>query len=384
MKLNEYHTKLHLAAAGIPVPHGRMAETPAQAGQIATELATPVYVKAQVPLSGRLQLQGVQYAHNTDEAFAIAEAMFNRKIKGLSVQRVLIEQAIETIQELYLGITYDRAAGKPLLIISSEGGAELESIAAEKPETVFQERIAPLIGLRGYQITTIASKLNLHREIWPHLQQIALALYSCFIKTDAELMEVNPLAVTTDHQLVALDAKMIVDENALFRQPDIQQQYLPLSESPEEALAYAAALRYVKLEGQIGCVFNGAGIAMAMMDLIYMYGDNQLKPANFLDIGGNTDLEVWKTGLRLVLQDPDVQCVLINVFGGTTRCDDAARALITVCIEQSNQKPIVVRLRGTNASVGTQIITDAQLPGIYFAGSLTQAVVMAIQLASED
>lgn len=384
MKLNEVQAKLRLAEFGIPIPQGQAADTPQQAKIIAEELAKPVFVKAQIPLSGRIHMDGVKYAPDPLTAFKLAEAMLNTTFNGLIPRAVLVEQAIETVHELYIGITYDRTTGQPMLIVSSEGGAELEQISQSHPEITFRETIDPLIGLRGYQIITIASKLNLPRSIWSQLQQIVLALYDCFVDTDSQLIEVNPLALTHDNQLLALDAKMIIDENALFRQTAIKEQYISTSQSHAEQQARAAALSYVKLNGQIGCVFNGAGIAMAMMDLIYMYGGDQVKPANFLDVGGSAKIENWKTGLRIVLQDDDVRCVLMNVFGGTIRCDDAARALIDLCIEESNEKPIVVRLRGTNATQGTRIIGDAQLPYIHFAGTLTDAVTAAIRLAVES
>lgn len=383
MKLNEYQAKLRLAEAGIPIPESHLAATPEEARTITEEFNAPVYVKAQIPISGRFHLGGVRHAMTADDAFGCAMEMLHTTIKGLPINHVLVEKAIDTLQELYIGITYDRTISQPVIIMSSEGGAELETIAQDKPDTVFKEAIAPLIGLRGYQVTTIASKMNLPRDCWPALKQIALSLYDCFVNTDAELIELNPLAVTPNKQLIALDAKMIVDENALYRQP-VLRELAASNDRVEERHARTADLSYIKLDGQVGCVFNGADIAMTAMDLIHIYGNDDVRPANFMDVGGSASLEKWQTGLRIVLKDTDTRSVLVSVFGGTTRCDHVARALIAAQLEDTSNKPIVIRLRGTQAAHGLQMISDAQLPNVYFAETLTEAVVTAIKLATES
>ncbi len=383
MKLNEYPAKLRLTEAGIPIPSGSLTSTAKGAHDVALALGKPVVIKAQVPLSGRALLNGIQHAEGPDEAHAVAQRILNMHIKGLPVHQVLVEAAVPIEQELYIGITYDRTHNKPVLILSSQGGIELEHIAAKHPDTVFREPIAPLIGLRSFQVTTIASQLNLPREYWPELKRIALALYRCFVESDAELIEINPLAVTSGHRLIALDAKIIIDDNGLFRQPALYALRTASSESAVRQIPDQTALSYIKLNGQIGCVVNGAGLAMTIMDMIHIYSDSKVQPANFLDVGGGASVEDWRIGLNLVLSDPNVECALINVFGGTTRCDIVAETLVAQIRKLNRDIPIVVRLRGVQAGSGHRILSNAHLPRIHLGESLTHTVQTAIRLVEE-
>ncbi len=328
MKLHEYQTKFRFAEYGIPIPQGKVATSPDEAFAIAQEIGGPVVVKAQVHVGGRGKAGGVKLAKTPDEAREHASAILGMDIKGLTVERVLIDPAADIQQEIYLAITNDRAAGRPLIIASIEGGMDIEQLAVEKPEAIIRVHVDPFVGLHTYQVNNIASDMNLPHEYWRAFAKITLALYECYMASDAELTEINPLIITGDNQMMAVDGKMIIDDNALYRQKKLAEMDDHSDEPLAETQAREAGISYVKLDGQIGCMVNGAGLAMTTMDMTMLYGEGKVGPANFLDIGGGAKADKVATALRIILSDPNVKSVLFNIFGGITRCDEVARGVI--------------------------------------------------------
>ncbi|MFO7321016.1 MAG: ADP-forming succinate--CoA ligase subunit beta [Chloroflexota bacterium] len=381
MNLHEYQSKMRFAKFGIPVPMGRVATTPQEAYEIARELGGTVVVKAQVLVGGRGKAGGVKLAHSPEEAEQIANQILGMEIKGLIVRRVLIDPAANIAGEIYLGVTNDRAAGKPVIMASSEGGVEIEQVAREKPEAIVREHIDPFLGLRDYQARNLASGINLPREHWKAFSRIATALYNCYTASDATLAEINPLVITAEGQLIALDGKMVIDDNALFRQPELAEMRDVEAEAKETIQARAAGLSYVKLDGQIGCMVNGAGLAMTTMDMTKLYGGDDVGPANFLDIGGGAQADKVATALRIILSDPNVKSVLFNIFGGITRCDEVARGILQALSEVPTTVPMVIRLNGTNAKEGREIIENARIPNLHSAETLTEAAQKAVAAA---
>ncbi|MBC8100937.1 MAG: ADP-forming succinate--CoA ligase subunit beta, partial [Armatimonadetes bacterium] len=287
MNLHEHQSKALFGSFGIPVPMGKIATTSQEAYDIAKELGGAVVVKAQVLAGGRGKAGGVKVAKTPEEARAAAEKILGMEIKGLTVYKVLVDPAANIAKEIYLGITNDRAAGKPVLMCSAEGGVEIEVVAHDNPDAIIKEHIDPLTGIHNYQIINVAAKINLPREHWRAFTQIATALYRCYIDTDATLAEINPLVITGENKLIALDGKMSIDDNALYRHPAFEPLRDNTAEPEAETKARAAGISYVKLNGQIGCMVNGAGLAMTTMDMTQLYGGaDGIGPANFLDIGG--------------------------------------------------------------------------------------------------
>jgi succinyl-CoA synthetase beta subunit len=316
LNLHEYQSKALFAEHGIPTPMGAVATTPDEAYKIAKEIGGAVVVKSQVLVGGRGKAGGVKVAKNAEEAREIAQAILGMDIKGHTVEKVLIDPASNIASEIYLGVTNDRAAGKPVIMASSEGGVEIEIVARENPDAIIKEHVDPLLGLRGYQITNIASDINLPREHWRAFDKIIRGLYACYMKNDAVLAEINPLVITGQNELVALDGKMIIDDNALSRHSELEEIRDSSADSSEEVQAREADLSYVKLGGQIGCMVNGAGLAMTTMDMTKLYGGNDYGPANFLDIGGGAKADKVAAALRIILADSNVKSVLFNIFGG--------------------------------------------------------------------
>ncbi|MBW4436012.1 MAG: ADP-forming succinate--CoA ligase subunit beta [Pleurocapsa minor GSE-CHR-MK-17-07R] len=381
MNLHEYQTKQRFASYGIPVANGKVATTPEEARDIAASLGVPVVVKAQVLTGGRGKAGGVKLAANPEEAFEKASKILGMSIKDHIVHRVLIDPASTISKEIYLGITNDRTVGKPLLMASSEGGVEIEQVAAENPDAIKREWINPSLGLRDYQARNIAEGINLPREHWGTFVKIAKALYRCYIESDATLAEINPLIITEENVLFALDGKMSIDDNALYRRKDLAEMRDISAEPVTEVQAREAGLTYVKLNGQIGCMVNGAGLAMTTMDMIKLYGGEDVGPANFLDIGGGAQAERVAAALRIILSDPDVKAVLFNIFGGITRGDEVARGIIQALNEVPTTIPMVIRLAGTNSEEGRAIIDGANLPNIRSASTLTDGAKKAIEAA---
>jgi succinyl-CoA synthetase beta subunit len=381
VNLHEYQTKARFAEFGIPIKRGRTATTPQEANQIARELGGPVVVKAQVLTGGRGKAGGVKLAATPDEAEQKAAAIIGMPIKHLIVRRVLVDPAVNIEKEIYLAITNDRTTGKPILIASSEGGVEIEVVAEENPDAIIKELIDPENGLFDYQARKVASDINLPYEHWKVFVKIATALYRCYAASDAVLAEINPLVITKENELIALDGKMVIDDNALPRHPNLDEMRDTDAEPMEETQARAAGISYVKLNGQIGCMVNGAGLAMTTMDMTKLYGGASIGPANFLDIGGGAQANKVAAALRIILADPNVKSVLFNIFGGITRCDEVARGILQALDEVKTSVPMVIRLAGTNAEEGRAIIDAAHLSNLSSAATLTEAAKKAVEAA---
>jgi succinyl-CoA synthetase beta subunit len=358
MKLHEYQSKQIFAKFGIPIPNGRVAATAAEAKQIAEELGGRVVIKSQVLVGGRGKAGGVRLAKNPEEAEELATIILGMDIKGLPVRKVLVDQAANIDKEIYLGITNDRAARKPVLMASAAGGVEIEEVARETPEKIVRVHIDPLLGLRDYQARDIAAGIDLPRDHWRSFIQICKGLWQAYVSTDATLAEINPLVITEENQIIAVDGKMLLDDNALFRHPDLAEMRDLDVEADSEIEARKYGLSYIKLEGDIGCMVNGAGLAMTTMDIIKLFGG---EPANFLDIGGGAGAEKVAAALRIILSDPNVKAVLFNVFGGITRGDEVARGVLAALEEVKTHVPMVVRLVGTHAEEGRQILAEANM-----------------------
>ncbi|NPV68545.1 MAG: ADP-forming succinate--CoA ligase subunit beta [Anaerolineae bacterium] len=379
MNLHEYQSKRRFEEFGIPVPHGRLAETPLEARLIAQELGSPVVVKAQVLTGGRGKAGGVKLARTLEEAETVAGQILGMNIRGHTVRKVLVDPAVTIRQEIYLGITNDRLARMPVIMCSAEGGMDIEQVNRERPEAIIREHINPLLGLRGYQINALAAGIELPYDLWRQFQRVAQGLYRCYTASDATLCEINPLVITGDGNLLALDGKMSIDDNSLFRHPDLAALRDTEAEPPEETKAREAGLSYVKLDGQIGCLVNGAGLAMATMDMTSIYGEaDGIGPANFLDIGGGADAKTVAAALRIILADPNVKAILLNIFGGITRADEVARGVIQAFSEFETDIPKVVRLVGTNEQLGRQLLEEAHIPNMITATTLSEAAQKAV------
>ncbi|HLE16192.1 MAG TPA: ADP-forming succinate--CoA ligase subunit beta [Anaerolineales bacterium] len=376
MKLHEYQSKQIFSKYGIPIPKGRVAATSEEAKHIAQELGGRVVIKSQVLVGGRGKAGGIRLAKTPQEAEEVAGQILAMEIKGLPVRKVLVDEAASIDAEIYLGITNDRAARKPVMMASSAGGVDIEDVAREHPEKISRVHIDPLLGLRDYQARDLAAGIDLPRDLWRDFSQIAHGLWRAFLECDSTLSEINPLVITADNRLLALDGKMVLDDNALFRHPDLAEMRDMDAEAGAEVEARKHGLSYIKLDGEIGCMVNGAGLAMATMDIIKLYGG---EPANFLDIGGGAGSDKVAAALRIILADPNVRSVLINIFGGITRCDEVARGIVTALQEVKTQVPMVVRLIGTNAEEGRQILADANM---ITAESLADAAQKSIVAAA--
>jgi succinyl-CoA synthetase beta subunit len=376
MKLHEYQSKQIFARYGIPIPKGRVAATAQEAEQVAEELGGRVVIKSQVLVGGRGKAGGIRLAKNSDEAEEVAAQILSMEIKGLPVRKVLVDEAAQIDKEIYLGITNDRAARKPVIMSSSAGGVEIEEVARTEPEKIIKVHIDPLLGLRDYQANDIAAGIDLPREHWRKFGQIAHGLWKAYSDCDATLAEINPLVLTIDRQLLALDGKMVLDDNALFRHPDLAEMRDLDEEAPSETEARKYGLSFIKLDGNIGCMVNGAGLAMTTMDIIKLFGG---EPANFLDIGGGASADKVAAALRIILGDPNVKVVLINIFGGITRGDEVARGILAALKEVKTNIPMVIRLVGTNADEGRKILADAKM---ITAETLADAAHKAVAAAS--
>ena len=384
MKLHEYQSKFLFRDFGIPIPQGKVATSPNEAYAIAQELGGVVVVKAQVHVGGRGKAGGVKVAQNAEEAKRHAASILGMDIKGLRVERVLIDPGADIQQEVYLAITNDRGAGKPLIMTSMEGGMDIEKLNRQRPDAIVREHVDPIMGLHDYQKTYIASAMGMPRAQWRSFGRILSGLYECYSACDAELAEINPLVISGDGDLLAVDGKVIIDDNALFRQPALTDQRDTSGEPDSERQAREAGITYIKLDGQIGCMVNGAGLAMTTMDMTKLYGDEDgIGPANFLDIGGGASPEQVAAALRIILSDENVKCVLFNIFGGITRCDEVANGILTAYNEVNPDVPMVIRLQGTNAAAGNRIISEAQIPHIISAETLTEAAQRAVAAVKE-
>jgi succinyl-CoA synthetase beta subunit len=358
MKLHEYQSKTIFSKYGIPIPKGRVAATADEAKQIAEELGGRVVIKSQVLVGGRGKAGGVKVAKNSDEAGELAGQILRMTIKGLPVRKVLVDEAAAIEHEIYFAITNDRAAKKPVMIASAAGGVDIEEVAAITPEKIIKVHIDPLLGLRDYQARDIAASIDLPREYWRDFSRVAAGLWQAYLDTDATLAEINPLVITKDKRLVALDGKMMIDDNALFRHTDLAEIRDIDEEAPAETEARRHGLSFIKLDGNIGCMVNGAGLAMTSMDIVKLFGG---EPANFLDIGGGAGADKVAAAMRIILSDPNVKAVLFNIFGGITRCDEVARGILVAMDEVKPKVPMVVRLVGTNAEEGRKLLENANM-----------------------
>ena len=372
MKIHEYQARELFAAAGISVPKGRVAASPDEAHSISFEMAKPVVIKAQVLTGGRGKAGGVKLAAGPDEARRAAADILGLTIGGFAVEKVLVAEASDIALELYLGAIVDRESKRVLLMTSSDGGVDIEEVARTNPSSIHREYVAPSGRLHSHQARRAGFQLGLD---WPQVRQfdrIATALVRFVHHVDASLAEINPLIVTPEGELRAIDAKVNIDDNALFRRPDIERMRNPEDESDPERRARESGISYVKLDGDIGCMVNGAGLAMTLLDVIALHGG---EPANFLDVGGGADAEQVRTAMDIILADPGVRIVLVNIFGGITRCDEVARGVVAATRNLSRGVPLVVRLVGTNEKEGLAILRDA---GISAHRGMVDAVKEAV------
>ncbi len=376
MKLHEYQSKQIFSRYGIPIPKGRVAATADEARSIAVELGGRVVIKSQVLVGGRGKAGGIRLAKDPHEAEDVAAQILAMEIKGLPVRKVLVDEAASISKEIYLGITNDRGARKPVMMASSAGGVEIEEVARTTPEKIIKSHINPLLGLKDYQARNIAIGIDLPKQHWKIFNQIANGLWRAFQDCDATLAEINPLVITDNNQLVALDGKMLIDDNALFRHPDLAELRDLDVEAPAEVEARKYGLTYIKLDGNIGCMVNGAGLAMTTMDIIKLFGG---EPANFLDIGGGAGSDKVAAAIRIILTDPNVKAVLFNIFGGITRGDEVARGILAALSEVKPHIPMVVRLVGTNAEEGRKLLSDANM---ITAETLVDAAKKAVAAAN--
>jgi succinyl-CoA synthetase beta subunit len=381
MKLHEYQAKEMLAKYGVPVNEGHVADTVEEVAEIARRIGRPVMIKAQVMMGGRGKAGGVKYSKDAEAARENAANILGRVLKneqnpkGEEVKRVLVADAADIAKEYYLGATVDRGSKSIVVMGSSEGGVEIEQVAKDNPEAIIKVNVDPLLGILDYQARELAFGMGLG-EHTRDFTRIAKGLVRVLIEHDASLVEINPLALTTDNRLLALDAKMVLDDNALFRQQWAEEMRDPAEEEESERQAREAGISFVKLDGTIGCMVNGAGLAMATMDTIKEYGGS---PANFLDIGGGAREDKVEAALRIILSDPNVKSVMFNIFGGITRGDDVARGIVKVLGQMKPDVPMVVRLVGTNAEEGRRILEDANLTA---AKTLDEAAQKAVELAN--
>ncbi len=379
MNLNEYQAKRLFGRFGVPVPQGDVATTPAEARAIAERLGGRVVIKAQVLTGGRGKAGGVKVADDSAETGVKAAAILGMNIKGLTVHKVLIDPAAGIAQELYLAILIDRAARQPMILASAAGGMDIEEVAVTAPEELLKLHISPPVGLRAFPSTYLASRMGLPENLWGEFHQLLSNLYACFVATDASLTEINPLVITQEGHLLALDGKMSIDDNALPRQPELAAMRERDTETDSERQARESSINFIQLDGNIGCMVNGAGLAMATMDIIKLFGG---EPANFLDIGGGAKAHQVRAALTLILSDPKVKAVLINIFGGITRGDEVARGIVEALADLHTDVPLVVRLAGTNAAEGVAILADAKMEtAITLAEAATKAVAGARQRA---
>jgi succinyl-CoA synthetase beta subunit len=366
MKIHEYQAKQILSRHGVAIPRGQLVTTPEQARTVAERLGTArVVVKAQIHAGGRGKAGGVKLAKSPEDAERLANEMLGKKLvtpqtgpEGRIVRKLLVEEGLDIRREIYLGLLIDRVAAAPVFMASAAGGMEIEEVAKEKPEAILRERVASGFGLEAYQARKLAFALDLAPELIGQAVKLLSGIYRSFVETDASLVEINPCIVTGDGRLVALDAKMNFDDNALYRHPELAELRDLDEEAPLEVEASKYKLNYIKLDGNVGCMVNGAGLAMATMDIIKIAGGS---PANFLDVGGGASAEQVKNAFRILTSDPSVRAVFINIFGGILRCDVLATGVVNAARELSLKIPVVVRMEGTNVERGRQILEESGL-----------------------
>ncbi len=386
MKIHEYQAKQILSKYDVQIPRGEVADNPSRAREIADKIGPRVVLKAQVHAGGRGKGGGIKLAKNPQETEKIATEMIGMTLvtpqtgpEGKLVKRILVEEALDIARELYIGIVIDRAKEVPVVMASSEGGVEIEKVAAETPELIFKEYINPATGFLPFQARNLAFKLCLEGGTFKQGVKFIISLYKAFRATDASLAEINPLLITEQGNVLALDAKMNFDDNALLRHPDIKEMRDLDEEDPLEVEASSFNLNYIKLDGNVGCMVNGAGLAMATMDIIMHSGG---MPANFLDVGGGVSEEAVKNAFKILVSDKDVKAALVNIFGGIVRCDLVANGIVKAAKEFGLKVPMVVRLEGTNVELGKKILKESGL-SFYPAETMREAAEKVVPLAKQ-
>ena len=387
MKIHEYQAKQILARFGVQVPRGELAETPDEARAAVEHLGGTVVVKAQIHAGGRGKAGGVKLAASPDETERLAREMLGKKLitaqtgpEGRLVRRLLVEEGLAVEREFYLGAVLDRATARPAFIASSEGGVEIEAVAAEHPEKILKEAVDPAVGFQAFQARKLAFGFGLRPEQVNEATKFLANLYRAFEATDASLAEINPLVTTRDNRVLALDAKMNFDDNALYRHPEIRELRDLNEEDPLEIKASDFKLNYIRLDGSVGCMVNGAGLAMATMDIIQYAGG---RPANFLDVGGGANEEQVRHGFEIILSDSHVKAVLINIFGGIMRCDIVASGVVAAVKALGTKAPVVVRLEGTNVELGQKILRESGL-NFTVANGMKDAAEKVVALARKN
>lgn len=378
MKLHEYQSKRIFLSNRIPIPKGRIASSANEVKLIAEELGGNVVIKAQVLVGGRAKAGGIRLAKNVSEAVDFATLLLGMDLKGLPVRKVLVDEVVKFTTEVYLAIINDREHCCPVVLASPNGGVDIEELTAKEPGKLARFYIDPILGLMDYQSREIAESIDIPRSKWKLFTNIASQLWNIYWANDATLVEINPLVLDDRGEFIALDAKMVIDDNALFRHIDLAEMRDLDEVDPIESEARKYGLSYVKLDGDIGCMVNGAGLAMATTDIIKLSGG---KPANFLDIGGGANADKVAVALKMVLSDPKVRAIFVNIFGGITRCDEVAKGILTVLEENKPSLPIVVRLVGTHSE---QAINKLLTTQVIFADSLYDGAQKAINLAREN
>lgn len=376
MDLMEYQGKQVFAKYGIPVSDGRICSTPQEAEAAAREIGGQVVVKAQVQVGGRGKAGGIKLAEGPDEARKHAEAILGMDIKGHVVELVWVESSTDIAKEYYASILLDRREGRPLAMCSAQGGVDIEEVAAKDPSAIKRIHIDPLVGIKPFHARYLASGLD--PEAQAGAAEMFTKLFECFMDGDASLVEVNPLVLTTDGRVHALDAKVSIDDNALFRHDDYKEYRDVLTTDPQEKIAKEKGIAYIKLDGEVGVMGNGAGLVMSTLDLVQLAGG---KAANFLDVGGGASGEQIAAGLEIILSDPKVRSVLVNIFGGIVRCDLVAEGILDALTRVDLKVPMVVRLDGTNAPAGRKILTDASVDGVESCATMWDAAQLAVERA---
>jgi succinyl-CoA synthetase beta subunit len=388
MKVHEHQAKEIFRKYGLPVPRGYPAFDVKEAVEAAEELGTwPVVVKAQIHAGGRGKAGGVKLAKSIEEVEQIASELLGKKLatfqtgpEGLPVSRLYIEEATAIDKEFYVAITLDRSKSKPIIMVSAAGGMEIEEVAATNPEAIITQTIEPFIGLRSYHARELALKLGLPKNLLNKAASIFTTLYKIYIELDASMVEINPLVLTKDGNIVILDAKIEFDDNGLFRHPEIMEMDDPTQISPLEVEAKKFNLNYIKLDGNIACMVNGAGLAMSTMDTIKLAGG---EPANFLDVGGSANATQIANAFKIILSDPNVKAIFINIFGGILRCDRLAEGIITAAKEVSINVPVIVRMEGTNVELGKKMLQESGLP-LITADTMWEGALKAVEAANKQ
>lgn len=388
MNIHEYQSKQILKSYGVNVPNGNAAFSPEEAARIAKDLGTPVVVvKAQIHAGGRGKAGGVKLAHNIDDVKFYASELLGKTLvtkqtgpEGKQVNRLLIEAGSDIAKEYYLSFVIDRKTAQVVMMGSEAGGMEIEEVAEETPEKIFKEFIDPVIGLMPFQTRRMAYRMHFKPEVLGKVTKLMTCLYNAFIGKDCSLAEINPLVVTKQNDVIALDAKLNFDDSGLFRHPDIEALRDESEEDPKERAAAKAALSYVNLGGDVACMVNGAGLAMATVDIIKFYGG---EPANFLDVGGDSTVEKIAEAFRIMQSDDQVHGVFVNIFGGINKCDVIAAGIVEAAKVVGLRVPVVVRLDGTNVEKGRQILVDAQVPEVTMAPKMEDGAKLIVELAAK-